>query len=185
MALRKDIRSKTQYQVAYELEKAGDNLGAIKGYEKASRTDPTNIQAWNRQMILFRKSKSKLQEISLIKTAISQYKKSITEAHKEWLDENKEKAASSLELATVLGLIESDGMPVTEHLILEKWETRLYLLEYRLKNARPKKAESAKKSVRVKVSKKIEPISIKVKPKKSIDVKVKKIEKIQASKINK
>ncbi|KQR70186.1 hypothetical protein [Pedobacter sp. Leaf176] len=155
MAERKDIRSKNQYLKAYELERAGDITGAIKGYQKASKTNPTNIQAWNRQMILFRKSKSKLQEISLIKTAIFQYKKYIEKAHKAWLEENREKAASTHELATVLGMIEPSGIPLGEHAILEKWETRLYLLEYRIKNARPKKIKAVRRAPKPKASKKL------------------------------
>ena len=182
MAERKDIRSKVQYQKAYELERAGDEAGAIKGYEKASKIDPTNIPAWNRQMILSRKSKSKLQEIGLIKTAIFQYKKSIAESHEAWLEENQEKAASSLELAKVLGLVESSGTPLSEHPILEKWETRLYLLEYRLKNARPKKTKAAKKPARAKNSKENQPILTKTKPKNPIKPKTKTVKKSQTVK---
>jgi len=177
MAERKDIRSRTQYQAAYELERAGDEAGAIKGYQKASKTDSANLKAWNRQMILFRKSKSKLQEISLIKTAIFQYKKSIAEAHKAWLAENKDKAENSLELATVLGLIEPSGMPLSEHTILEKWETRLYLLEYRLKNARPKKTKAAKKPARSKTSKNNQSTLTKTKLKDLVKSKAKTVKK--------
>lgn len=91
MAERKNVRSTAQYHAAYQLEKAGDHAGAIKGYEKAIKTNAANIQAWNSQMILFRKLKSKHQEISLIKTAISQYKNSIAETHKDWLKKKQRK----------------------------------------------------------------------------------------------
>ena len=185
MAERKDIRSKAQYQAAYELERAGDEAGAIKGYQKASKTDPSNIPAWNRQMILFRKSKSKLQEISLIKTAIFQYKKSIAEAHEAWLSENQEKAENSLQLAKILGLVKSSGMPLSEHPILEKWETRLYLLDYRLKNARTKKTKAAKKPARAKDSKENQPILTKTKPKNPIKPKTKTVKKIHVPKTKK
>lgn len=182
MTGRKDIRSRKIYHAAWELERAGDEAGAIKAYQKASKTDPSNIQAWNRQMILFRKSKSKLQEISLIKTAIFQYKKSIAQAHKAWLEENREKAASSLELAKVLGLIEPGGMPLSEHPILEKWETRLYLLEYRLKNARPEKTKAAKKQEKAKASNTNQSAQTKKKPKAPVRSKAKTAKKIQVPK---
>lgn len=148
MARRKDIRSRAQYHSALELEKSGDNSGAIRGYQKAATTDPTNTLAWNRQMMLYRKSKTRQQEIALIKTAIAQYKNSIQQTHQNWLKANQEKAKNTIELATVLGMIETDGLPKTEHLILEKWQTRLYLLEYRLKNARARKLPRAKQNTK-------------------------------------
>lgn len=164
MAKRKDIRSKVHYQAGVALEKAGELTGAIKAYQKAASIDPSNIQAWNRQMILFRRSKTKLQEITLIKTAITAYKKAIQTNHQHWLKANSEKAASSLELATVLGLIEPNGMPKTDHAILGKWETRLYLLEYRLKNARRKRKPVAR-ATKAKPSKKNQTKIARPKPK--------------------
>ncbi|RZL50676.1 MAG: hypothetical protein EOP00_03210 [Pedobacter sp.] len=146
MARRKDIRSKLEYHQALKLEKTGDHNLALKLYQKSSTIDPSNIHAWNRQMILFRKYKSKSQEIALVKSAIAAYRNSIQTSHKQWLALHQEKAESTRELATVLGLIEPDGMPKTEYAILTKWETRLYLLEYRLKNSRPKKSKAKSKT---------------------------------------
>lgn len=139
MAKRKDIRSKAQYNQAFELEKDGKENDALKAYQKAATTDPTNTLAWNRQMMIYRKSKTRPQEIALIKTAISSYKSSVATTHQNWLKANSQKAKNTSELATVLGMIEPDGLPKTEHAILEKWETRLYLLEYRENNAKRKK----------------------------------------------
>jgi tetratricopeptide (TPR) repeat protein len=145
MATRKIIKSKQQSEAALELEKSGDHAAAIKLYEKAAVTDPLNVQAWNRQMILYRKSRPKEDEIKLIKTAIDGYKKAAETQQQEWLNENKAKADSSRELAKVLGLLEPSGLPKSDDSTLEKWETRLYLLEYRLKNARKKKTKTVKK----------------------------------------
>lgn len=154
MARRKDIRSKEQYHSAYKLEKSGNQTAALKGYRKAVATDPTNIQAWNRQIIIFRKTRTKQQEIKLIATAIAEYQKSIESDYQNWLKAHQEKAEHTFELAKVLGLIEPGGMPKTEHAILEKWETRRYLLEYRVKNALPKKTKPTKNTIETKPAKK-------------------------------
>ncbi|MET0572820.1 MAG: hypothetical protein ABWZ79_15455 [Pedobacter agri] len=165
MARRKNTRSKEQYHSAYELEKSGNQIAALKGYQKAVATDPTNVQAWNRQIIIFRKTKTKQQEINLIKTAITEYQKTIESNYQNWLKSHQEKAEHTLELAKVLGLLETSGMPKTEHAILDKWETRKYLLEYRVKNARPKKAKSIKNTIDAKPVKKKNNKSAKPMPK--------------------
>ncbi|RYE53205.1 MAG: tetratricopeptide repeat protein, partial [Sphingobacteriales bacterium] len=144
MASRKSIQSDQHYHAARDLEKSGDHAGAIKLYQKAVKTDPLNIQAWNRQMILYRKSKSREDEVRLIKTAISEYKKQTEGLQQQWLQENKAKVESSRDLAKVLGLVESNGTPLSNDTILEKWQTRLYLLGYRLKNARKKTSKKLK-----------------------------------------
>jgi tetratricopeptide (TPR) repeat protein len=139
MTKRKQIKSKKQFDAALDLEKSGDISEAIKLYQKAVSTDPLNTKAWNKQMILYRKSKTKAEEIELIKMAIDEYKKLVEIQHKDWLITNKAKADDTRELAKVLGLLEPNGVPHSEDTPLEQWKTRLYLLEYRLKNARKKK----------------------------------------------
>jgi tetratricopeptide (TPR) repeat protein len=148
MAKRKNVRSNQQYDQALALERTGDQAGAIKLYQKAVTTDPLNVRAWNRLMVLFRKAKSKEDEVKLIQTAITQVKEANELAYEIWLKDHQEKANSTRELAKALGLIEENGMPTAENDLLEKWHTRLYLLEYRLKNARnkPKKASKKPKS---------------------------------------
>lgn len=147
MSRRKQIRSKEQFAAALELERAGDNAAALKLYQKSAITDPANSHAWNRQMVLLRKTKSKEAEVKLIKLAIAEYQKSHETKQQDWLKENRAKADSTRELAHVLGLLESSGLPKRDDTIIEKWQTRLYLLEYRIKNARKKKT-SSKKPVR-------------------------------------
>ncbi len=144
MSRRKQIRSKEQFAAALELEKAGDTTGALKLYQKSTTTDPANSHAWNRQMILLRKAKSKEDEVKLIKLAIAEFQKSHETRQQDWLKENRAKADSSRELAQVLGLLEQTGLPKSDDTIIEKWQTRLYLLEYRIKNARKKKTTSKK-----------------------------------------
>lgn len=139
MSRRKQIRSKEQFAAALELEKAGDTTGALKLYQKSTTTDPANSHAWNRQMVLLRKAKSKEEEVKLIKLALAEYQKSHETKQQDWLRENHAKADSSRELAQVLGLLEPTGLPKSDDTIIEKWQTRLYLLEYRIKNARKKK----------------------------------------------
>lgn len=141
MSSRKNIRSDRHFQDALSQEKSGDLPAALKAYQRAVGADPGNAKAWNRQMILYRKSKTPLQEAKLIKTAISAYQKSIRSDHESWLKQHREKADSSRELAGILGLLEAEGTPLKEDPAIEQWQTRLYLLEYRIKNARKKKAE--------------------------------------------
>lgn len=145
MARKKSIISMQHYAKALASEQAGDFDAALKFYQKAVVSDPSNIKAWNRQLILYRKLKTKAQEVKLIQTAIKQYQKSIADQHENWLKNHQQKAESSRALAKVLGLLEENGLPKTEHPIVEKWETRLYLLNYRIKNARKKKSTTAKK----------------------------------------
>ena len=144
MSRRKQIRSKEQFAAALELEKAGDTTGALKLYQRSTATDPANSHAWNRQMILLRKAKSKEEEVKLIKLAIAEFQKSHETKQQDWLKENQAKADSSRELAQVLGLLEPTGLPKRDDTVIEKWQTRLYLLEYRIKNARKKKISPKK-----------------------------------------
>jgi len=146
MARKKNIQSKQQFDSAIALEKSGDIQAALKLYGKSVTTDPSNSHAWNRQMILYRKGNSKEEEVKLIKTAITEYQKAAQSKHQEWMNENKEKADSTRELAEVLGLLEPSGLPKNVDAILEKWQTRLYLLEFRIKNARKKKTPAKKKA---------------------------------------
>jgi len=144
MSRTKQIRSKEQFAAALELEKAGDTTGALKLYQKSTATDPANSHAWNRQMILLRKAKSREEEAKLIKLAIAAFQKSHQTKQQDWLKENQAKADSTRELAQVLGLLEPTGLPKSDDTVIEKWQTRLYLLEYRIKNARKKKISSKK-----------------------------------------
>jgi len=153
MSRRKNIRSKQLFDEALTLEKSGDYQGALKLYAKATTTDPLNTHGWNRQMLLYRKTKTRHQEVELIQAAISEYGKSIQQDKQQWLAENRQKADSTRELAQVLGLLEPTGLPKSDDPTLEKWQTRLYLLEYRIKNARKNKTKT-KKPVVAKTTKK-------------------------------
>ena len=144
MSRRKNIQSKKQFDEALALERAGDLIRALKGYKKSVATDPANSHAWNRQMVIYRKTKTKEEEVKLIKTAIDAYQKSVVTKQLDWLEQNRTKADSSRELAKVLGLLEPTGLPKSEDATIEKWQTRLYLLSYRIKNARKKKSSSRK-----------------------------------------
>jgi tetratricopeptide (TPR) repeat protein len=139
MSGKQKIKSKQQFDSALALEKSGDTQGALKGYGKAVTTDPLNSHAWNRQMILYRNIRSKEEEVKLIKTAIQEYQSAVQSKQQEWLEENKEKADSTRELASLLGMLEPGGLPKKYDKMLEQWQTRLYLLEYRIKNSRKKK----------------------------------------------
>ncbi len=153
MATKKNIKSKQQFEEALALEKAGNLDDAIKLYQKSTGNDPTNVRAWNRLMILYRKLKAITEEIKLIKTAITELQRANELQQQAWLNENKEKAESTRELAKALGLLQQNGLPLSDDTTIEKWKTRLYLLEYKQKNARKKtkglrtKNRGSKKSV--------------------------------------
>ena len=138
MAKKNNIRSKQHYGDALALEKAGDYIGAMKLYQKAIASDALNIPAWNRQMVLYRKLKTKEEEVKLIKSAIAGYQQALEVQQGEWFKANSAKANSTRALAQLLGLLEPNGLPVNKDPTLEKWQTRLYLLSYRLGNARKK-----------------------------------------------
>ena len=142
MSGKQNIKSKQQFDSALALEKSGDPQGALKLYGKSVTTDPSNSHAWNRQMIIYRKNKSKDEEVKLIKTAISEYQSTVQSRQEEWLKEHRQKADSTRELASLLGMLEPSGLPKKYDKILEQWQTRLYLLEYRIKNSRKKKKAS-------------------------------------------
>jgi len=142
MPVKQSIKSKQQFDSALALEKSGDTQGALKLYGKSVTTDPSNSYAWNRQMILYRKSRSKEEEVKLIKTAIREYQSAAQFKQEEWLKENRQKADSTRALASLLGMLEPSGLPKKYDKILEQWQTRLYLLEYRIKNSRKKKKTS-------------------------------------------
>jgi hypothetical protein len=146
MSRKKNIRSKQQFDAALILERSGDTPGAIKLYQKATTIDPTNTHAWNRQMILYRKSRTREQEVHLIKSVISEFQKSVETKQQDWLQANQTKADSSRELANMLGLLEPTGLPKSDDPNIEKWQSRLYLLEYRIKNARKKKVTTKNKT---------------------------------------
>ncbi len=146
MSRRKQIRSKQHFDAGLVLEKSGETTEAIKCYQKATTTNPSNSHAWNRLMVIFRKTRTKDDEVKLIRTAISEYRQSAETKKQDWIEENKQKADSSRELAKVLGMLEPTGLPKSDDGTIEKWQTRLYLLEYRIKNARKKKARTKKRS---------------------------------------
>lgn len=153
MSRRKNIKSKQQFDAALAVERSGDQIGAIKLYQKAVSTDPSNFHAWNRQMVIYRKTRSKEDEVKLIKTAIAAYQKSKVTQQQEWLMANKAKAESTRELAKVLGLLEPTGLPKNDDATVDKWQTRLYLLEYRIKNSRKKKPVKSKTATTSKTAK--------------------------------
>lgn len=167
MFRRKQIKSKKQSAAGLELEKSGDITAAIKLYQKATVTDPTNHHAWNRLMILYRKTRSKDDEGKLINDAINNYQEAIHNKQEDWAKQNTEKAENTRELAQVLGLLEPTGLPKSDDTTIEKWQTRLYLLEYRIKNARKTKT-AEKKPKTVKPKTKPEVPKAKQKPKKII-----------------
>lgn len=144
MSRKKQLRAIKLYQQALELEKSGALDQAIQYYQKATVTEPSLANAWNRLMILYRKTRTKLQEAKLIHNAITAYQKALESKQQDWLKTNQSKADDTRELADLLGMIEHTGLPKSGDTTIEKWHTRLCLLEYRIKNARKKKPNPQK-----------------------------------------
>jgi tetratricopeptide (TPR) repeat protein len=153
MPIKKSVLAKANIRSAMLLEKQQDYAGAIKLLNKATLQDPANSQSWNRLMVVYRKSRTPAEEIKLIKTAISTYKKALDTGHKNYITANKKKANSTKELAQMLGLIETNGLPKRDNAFIQRWQTRLHLLEHRMK-AKTEKAKITAQKNKAKASKK-------------------------------
>ena len=81
--------------------------------------------------------------MKLIKTDIREYQDAAQFKQEEWLKDNRQKADSTREFASMLGMLEPSGLPKKYDKILEQWQTRLYLLEYRIKNLKEELEEEA------------------------------------------
>ncbi|MDQ8051945.1 MAG: hypothetical protein REI78_02915 [Pedobacter sp.] len=158
---RKKRKASEHLHSALVLEREKDYSGAIALYLKAVKADPSNPQGWNRLMIAYRRTKTQLQEAALIKEAIENYQTAIKSAQNDWIADNKEKIEGSRELAKVMGLLDNEGLPKNTDQTVEKWQTRLYLLEYRIR-AKKKKADSKKAKIKRPVNK---PSTPKARPK--------------------
>ncbi|RYF26215.1 MAG: hypothetical protein EOO42_02125 [Flavobacteriales bacterium] len=138
MASKKKVAAQRWLKEATELESQGDFENALKRFQKATTSDPSNIKAWQRQFVLYRKTKSRKDEIKLVAKAIEAVKKARADAHEAWEKANLAKVESSRALATSLGLLDVNGFPKMDDRQLENWETRLYLLKHREAVARKK-----------------------------------------------
>ncbi|RYZ25516.1 MAG: hypothetical protein EOP49_44525 [Sphingobacteriales bacterium] len=145
MASSKKTNAQRWLRQATLLEGKGELTEAIRIFAKAASADPSNIRAWQRQLVLYRKTKSRKEEIKLVISAIASVKKARADQHEQWTMANKEKVESSRALAASLGLLGDDGMPIVRDAQLERWESRLYLLQHRESVAR-KKPKTKKKN---------------------------------------
>lgn len=145
MASSKKANAQHWLKQAILVEDGGELPEAIRLYAKAASADPSNIRAWQRQLVLYRKIKSRKEEIKLVNRAITSVKKARADQHEQWTKANKEKVESSRALAASLGLLEADGTPIVRDAQLERWESRLYLLQHRESVSRKKPKTKKKK----------------------------------------
>lgn len=150
MARKSTIQSRLK--AAQLLEQQGDLGAALTAYGKLTASDPLQELAWHRQMVILRKLKKTEQEHQLIGKAIASYQKAVLEMQKDWIQAHSEKVESSRALAKMLGLVDSEGLPISSSEITAKWENRRSLLAKRLKNSKskPVQQKNSKKQARPK-----------------------------------
>lgn len=130
---------RAQYNAAAAFERDKNYTEAIKLYENVVKWEPLHLDAQHRLMVLYRKIKEPNKEIKIIKRAITAYRKGIESDQRDWLKRNKEKADLTRELASSLGLLATNGLPLYQNETLLKWENRLLLLEERIARSKLKK----------------------------------------------
>jgi len=150
MSTRKQINERLTYQEARALESTKDLNDLPKAallYEKILKTHPLHVDANNRLMVLYRKLGESTKELKTIKNAIKSYQENIEKDKREWVKQNKVKAAASAKLAEVMGLTDPKGKPIYENEILTSWKTRLTLLQTRINKNKTTKAKIAEKQI--------------------------------------
>ncbi|MGN8055418.1 hypothetical protein ACTJKN_04035 [Pedobacter sp. 22163] len=130
---------RAQYDVAAAFKRDKNYVDTIKLYENVVKSEPLHLDAQHRLMVLYRKIKEPNKEIKIIKRAITAYRKRIKSDQHGWLKRNKEKADLTRELASSLGLLDTNGLALYQNETLFKWENRLLLLEQRLARSKLKK----------------------------------------------
>ena len=101
---------------------------AIKEYKRIALANPTNEEAFNRLMILFRKLKQTKDEIYWIDKAIDNFQQ---RSYKPLIRANSNIARLSKSIAHSTGLSDKKGNPVYLPPPLNKWFKRKELLEKR------------------------------------------------------
>ena len=110
---------------AKQAEAALENESAIALYEKIIKTDPLNEFAYDRLMILFRKTKNSKREIGIIKLAVNTFEK----FYKSKLKSTKKISEISNRLNRSIGLVDKKGQSIFDPEPIAKWKKRKMILE--------------------------------------------------------
>ncbi len=126
------VALKSRMEEARQLEKEGKNADALKIYRALTRRKHLNAEAYSRMMVILRKQKKYAAELGVIQRATAAAEKAIA-ANRQALDvKDPESAAIGRKLATSLGLLDDEGLPVYEEPQLAAWRKREAVVEKRL-----------------------------------------------------
>lgn len=123
---------------AKDAESQGDVGRAITLYQQAVKNNPLEEQAWQRQMVLYRKQKDYAGELKVINLALETYITHTKKTQQEWLRQNKKVAPLFKSLAKSLGLMNSKDVMVNDDPVLDKWRHRQEWVKARLKKRQKK-----------------------------------------------
>lgn len=113
-----------QITSARQFEKAGEFAAAEDIYLELIKRNNTNIVAFSRLMVIYRKQKAYRKEIAIINKAIKSYLEQQNSEQKEWIKENRKAARLSMGLAKSLGLLTHKGKPSHDDPVITEWKKR-------------------------------------------------------------
>ena len=113
-----------------EPEKGEDHQSAIKELEQVVKAHPTNEKAWNRLMILYRKTGELIKELNTIDTAVKIFEEVFNKNRPVY---NKKIASLSKALSKAMGLSDKKGNSLYEMGELAKWKRRKQTVLKKLK----------------------------------------------------
>jgi len=138
MAQGKNTSNRLLLAEAKDAESQGDAGKAITLYQQAVKNNPLEEQAWQRQMVLYRKQKDYPGELKVINLALETYITHAKKTQQEWLQQNKKVAPLFKSLAKSLGLMNSKDVMVNDDPVLDKWRHRQEWVKARLKKRQKK-----------------------------------------------
>ena len=122
-----------QWTAARQMEAEGNMDEAEKQYLQMIKTDPTNAEAYNRLLVIYRKQKEYRKELATVNKAIKAYEDNFLKEQKKWISEHKKAAKLSRVLAKGLGLINNKGLPLRQDRQLASWHKRKANLQKKIK----------------------------------------------------
>jgi len=139
MAVKKKISGRQLLTAAREAEQQGETDNALALYKQVVANDPLSEDAWQRLMILHRKSKDYAGELKIIHLALQAFDTHHREEQRQWLQQNRKAAQAAKSLAKSLGLMDKKGIVIDDNPVLEKWKHRKDWVMARLKKEKPKR----------------------------------------------
>jgi len=132
MSKKAKIIEAEKMETAKALEAEGDYVHAIKTYRSILAKNPVHLHSASRLLILLRKGKDIKAEMKLLKNLISSQQAHLKTLQQNWISTHQKVAEATRPLASILGLLDTDGQPGQADDTLTKWKSRLQGLEKRL-----------------------------------------------------